>query len=44
MTKTNAIDNQPAEPVQRRPLDWLWLAILILSIAVGIGMTIFAPV
>jgi hypothetical protein len=43
---TSAADNpsQPTEPVQRRPLDWLWFAILIASIATGIGMTIFAPV
>ena len=34
----------PAEPVRRRPLDWLWFVILILSVAVGIGMTIFAPI
>ena len=41
---TKPADNQSAEPVQRRPLDWLWFSILIVSIATGIGMTIFAPV
>ncbi|MGB7160791.1 MAG: hypothetical protein WBD40_22190 [Tepidisphaeraceae bacterium] len=35
---------QPADVVQRRPLDGPWFTILFASIAVGIGMTIFAPV
>ena len=34
----------PAEPVQRRPSDALWFTVLIVSVATGIGMTIFAPV
>ena len=36
--------DQPTEPVQRRPTDALWFTILFVSIATGIGMTIFAPV
>ena len=32
------------EPVQRRPTDALWFTILFGSIAVGLGMTILAPV
>ena len=36
--------DQPTEPAQRRPTDALWFTILFASIAVGIGMTIFAPV
>ena len=36
--------DQPSEPVQRRATDALWFTILGASIAVGIGMTIFAPV
>jgi len=32
------------EPVQRRPTDALWFTILFASIAIGIGMTMFAPV
>jgi hypothetical protein len=36
--------NQPTEPVRRSPLDALWFTILFASIAVGIGLTIFAPV
>ena len=33
MSTTTDLSNQPIEPVQRRPLDWLWFAILIASIA-----------
>ncbi|HEV2296500.1 MAG TPA: hypothetical protein VGR35_21830 [Tepidisphaeraceae bacterium] len=36
--------DQPSEPVQRRPTDALWFAVLFVSVATGIGMTIFAPV
>ena len=36
--------DEPIEPVQRRPTDVLWFAVLFVSIATGIGMTIFAPV
>jgi hypothetical protein len=35
---------QPTETVQRRPTDVMWFTVLILSIATGIGMTLFAPV
>jgi hypothetical protein len=35
---------QPTEPVRRSPTDSVWFTVLALSIAVGIGMTIFAPV
>jgi hypothetical protein len=41
-TKVRAAE--PAEPVVRSPMDGLWFAVLFVSIAVGIGMTIFAPV
>jgi hypothetical protein len=34
----------PAEPIQRRPTDIIWFIVLFLSIATGIGMTIFAPI
>lgn len=35
---------QPADIMQRRPLDALWFTILFASIAIGIGMTLFAPI
>lgn len=36
--------NEPVDPVQRRPTDIIWFILLFLSIATGIGMTIFAPI
>ena len=41
---TSNRSDQPTEPVQRRPTDALWFTILFASIAVGLGMTMFAPV
>lgn len=35
---------QPTDIVQRRPSDALWFTVLVASIGVGLGMTIFAPV
>ncbi len=35
---------QSADIVQRRPSDALWFTVLVASIGVGLGMTIFAPV
>ena len=43
-TTTTKRPEQPTEPVRRRPTDVLWFAVLFLSIATGLGMTIFAPV
>ena len=42
--ETSNPSDQPTEPVQRRPTDALWFTILFASIAVGLGMTMFAPV
>ena len=36
--------DQPTEPLQRRPTDALWFMALIVSVVIGLGMTIFAPV
>ena len=36
--------NELIEPVQRRSTDIIWFIVLFLSIATGIGMTIFAPI
>jgi hypothetical protein len=42
--ETRANPNEPTEPVRRSPLDVVWFTILFLSIATGVGMTLFAPV
>jgi hypothetical protein len=46
MTMANAQtkSSEPVEPIQRRPTDIIWFILLFLSIATGIGMTIFAPI
>ena len=44
-TKADPIGSaEQVEPVQRRPTDIIWFILLFLSIATGIGMTIFAPI
>ena len=44
MANEQTKSNEPVEPVQRRPTDIIWFILLFLSIATGIGMTIFAPI
>ena len=44
MAQDTSNRSEPTEPVQRRPTDALWFTILFASIAVGLGMTMFAPV
>jgi hypothetical protein len=44
MMMANEQASEPTEPIQRRPTDIIWVILLCLSIATGIGMTIFAPI
>lgn len=44
MANEQAKSEQPVEPVHRRTTDIVWFILLFLSIAVGVGMTLFAPI
>lgn len=44
MAEQQTKSDEPAEPIQRRRSDIIWFILLFLSIATGIGMTIFAPI
>jgi len=39
------MSEQQTRPVERpRGIEWLWWGLLVISLAVGFGMTIFAPI